>query len=85
MVNNIMRGQMREGGSTLTQQLAKNLFLSHERTFTRKAQELVFAIWLESKFTKDEILQLYLNRVYFGGGANGHRQGLAHLLRQVGL
>jgi penicillin-binding protein 1A len=71
MVRNAMRGQMREGGSTLTQQLAKNLFLSHERTFTRKAQELVFAIWLESKFSKDEILQLYLNRVYFGGGANG--------------
>jgi penicillin-binding protein 1A len=71
MYNNIQRGQMREGGSTLTQQLAKNLFLSHERTFTRKAQELVFAIWLETKFSKDEILQLYLNRVYFGGGANG--------------
>jgi penicillin-binding protein 1A len=71
MVRNAMRGQMREGGSTLTQQLAKNLFLSHERTYTRKAQELVFAVWLESKFSKDEILQLYLNRVYFGGGANG--------------
>ncbi len=71
MTRNIMRGQMREGGSTLTQQLAKNLFLSHERTFTRKAQELVFAVWLETKFSKDEILQLYLNRVYFGGGANG--------------
>ncbi len=71
MYNNMKRGQMREGGSTLTQQLAKNLFLSHERTFTRKAQELVFAIWLETKFSKDEILQLYLNRVYFGGGANG--------------
>ncbi len=71
MVRNAMRGQMREGGSTLTQQLAKNLFLSHERTFSRKAQELVFAVWLESKFSKDEILQLYLNRVYFGGGANG--------------
>jgi penicillin-binding protein 1A len=71
MVNNIARGAMREGGSTLTQQLAKNLFLSHERTFTRKAQELVFAIWLETTFSKDEILQLYLNRVYFGGGANG--------------
>jgi penicillin-binding protein 1A len=71
MFNNFMRGAMREGGSTLTQQLAKNLFLSHERTYTRKAQELVFAIWLESKFSKDEILQLYLNRVYFGGGANG--------------
>jgi penicillin-binding protein 1A len=71
MYNNVRRGEMREGGSTLTQQLAKNLFLSHERTFSRKAQELVFAVWLESKFTKDEILQLYLNRVYFGGGANG--------------
>ncbi len=71
MARNIAQGHMREGGSTLTQQLAKNLFLSHERTFSRKAQELVFAIWLESKFSKDEILQLYLNRVYFGGGANG--------------
>jgi penicillin-binding protein 1A len=71
MYNNLRRGQMREGGSTLTQQLAKNLFLSHEKTFARKAQELVFAVWLESKFSKDEILQLYLNRVYFGGGANG--------------
>ncbi len=71
MLRNALKGQMREGGSTLTQQLAKNLFLSHERTFTRKAQELVFAIWLEMNFSKDEIMQLYLNRVYFGGGANG--------------
>jgi penicillin-binding protein 1A len=71
MARNAMNGKMREGGSTLTQQLAKNLFLSHERTFTRKAQEFVFAVWLESKFNKDELLQLYLNRVYFGGGANG--------------
>ena len=71
MTRNAMRGQFREGGSTLTQQLAKNLFLTQERTISRKAQEAVFAIWLESKFSKDEILQLYLNRVYFGGGANG--------------
>jgi penicillin-binding protein 1A len=71
MARNVLAGRMREGGSTLTQQLAKNLFLNHERTFTRKAQEFVFAIWLESHFSKDEILQLYLNRVYFGGGANG--------------
>ena len=71
MTRNAMQGRMREGGSTLTQQLAKNLFLSPERTITRKAQEMVFAIWLETKFSKDEILQLYLNRVYFGGGANG--------------
>ena len=71
MTRNIIAGRLREGGSTLTQQLAKNLFLSHERTFARKAQEMVFAIWLERKFSKDEILQLYMNRVYFGGGADG--------------
>jgi penicillin-binding protein 1A len=71
MTRNVLRGQFREGGSTLTQQLAKNLFLTQERTMSRKAQEAVFAIWLETHFSKDEILQLYLNRVYFGGGANG--------------
>jgi penicillin-binding protein 1A len=71
MARNVLAGHMREGGSTLTQQLAKNLFLTQERTFSRKAQEAVFALWLESKFSKDEILQLYLNRIYFGGGANG--------------
>jgi penicillin-binding protein 1A len=71
MLRNIMAGHMVQGGSTLTQQLAKNLFLTNERTLTRKAQEAVLAIWLESKFTKDEILQLYLNRVYFGSGAYG--------------
>jgi penicillin-binding protein 1A len=71
MLRNAMAGRLREGGSTLTQQLAKNLFLSHERTVARKLQEAIFAIWLEREFTKDEILQLYLNRVYFGGGADG--------------
>jgi penicillin-binding protein 1A len=71
MSRNAMAGRLREGGSTLTQQLAKNLFLSHERTMARKLQEAVFAIWLEREFSKDEILQLYLNRVYFGGGADG--------------
>jgi penicillin-binding protein 1A len=71
---NLFAGHMVQGGSTLTQQLAKNLFLSQEKTFTRKAQEAVLAIWLESKFSKDEILQLYLNRVYFGSGATGIEQ-----------
>jgi penicillin-binding protein 1A len=71
MLRNFMAGHMVQGGSTLTQQLAKNLFLSPEKTATRKAQEAVLAIWLESKFTKDEILQLYLNRVYYGSGAYG--------------
>jgi penicillin-binding protein 1A len=74
ITRNLSAGHMVQGGSTLTQQLAKNLFLSQEKTLTRKAQEAVLAIWLESKFTKDEILQLYLNRVYFGSGATGIEQ-----------
>ncbi len=71
MVSNLKGGRMTQGGSTITQQLAKNLFLSPERTLNRKLQEAVLAIWIEQKFSKDEILQLYMNRVYFGGGANG--------------
>jgi penicillin-binding protein 1A len=64
------RGGM-EGGSTLTQQLAKNLFLTQERTLSRKIQEAILAVWLERKYSKDQILELYLNRVYFGSGAFG--------------
>ena len=60
-----------EGGSTITQQLAKNLFLKPDRTLSRKLEEVVYALWLEHRFSKDEILELYLNRVYFGGGAYG--------------
>ncbi len=68
---NYSSGRVVQGGSTLTQQLAKNLFLNPDRTIERKLQEVVLAIWLESRFTKEEILQLYLNRVYFGAGATG--------------
>jgi len=60
-----------QGGSTLTQQLAKNLFLTQERTMTRKLQEVILSVWLERKYSKDELLDLYLNRVYFGSGAYG--------------
>jgi len=60
-----------QGGSTLTQQLAKNLFLTQERTASRKIQEAILALWLERKFTKEQILELYMNRVYFGAGAYG--------------
>ncbi|MPR12916.1 penicillin-binding protein 1A [Microvirga tunisiensis] len=60
-----------QGGSTLTQQLAKNLFLTPERTASRKIQEAILALWLERKYSKDQILELYLNRVYFGAGAYG--------------
>ncbi|MDD3837313.1 MAG: transglycosylase domain-containing protein, partial [Phenylobacterium sp.] len=57
--------------STITQQLARNLFLTPNQTYRRKIQELILAVWLEAKFSKKEILELYLNRVYFGGGAYG--------------
>jgi penicillin-binding protein 1A len=70
-LTNLLRRGVSQGGSTLTQQLAKNLFLTQERTLTRKLQEAVLALWLECKFTKNEILELYLNRVYFGAGAYG--------------
>ena len=71
MSRNIRARRLVEGGSTLTQQLAKNMFLTPERSFKRKVQELVLALWLEAKFSKDEILEMYLNRVYFGAGAYG--------------
>jgi penicillin-binding protein 1A len=70
-VANIVRRGTSQGGSTITQQLAKNLFLTQERTITRKAQEAVLALWLEHKFSKAQIIELYLNRVYFGAGAYG--------------
>ena len=71
MVTNLRAGRVVQGGSTLTQQLAKNLFLTPDQNMRRKAQELILAVWLELKFTKKEILALYLNRVYFGAGAYG--------------
>ena len=68
---NVLHRGVTQGGSTITQQLAKNLFLTQERTIGRKLQEVVLALWLEHKFSKDQILDLYLNRVYFGAGAYG--------------
>jgi penicillin-binding protein 1A len=70
-VANVMHRGVSQGGSTLTQQLAKNLFLTQERTMQRKLQEVELALWLERKHSKNEILELYLNRVYFGSGAYG--------------
>ena len=64
-------GRWTQGGSTITQQLARNIFLTNSRTFGRKVKEGVLALALERKFSKDQILELYLNRVYFGGGAYG--------------
>ena len=68
---NAEAGSVVQGGSTITQQLAKNLFLKPDRTMARKLEEAVYAVWLEQRFSKDEILELYLNRVYFGGGTYG--------------
>ena len=70
-VTNVLHRGVSQGGSTLTQQLAKNLFLTQERTLQRKLQEVELALWLERKYSKAEILELYLNRVYFGSGAYG--------------
>lgn len=64
-------GTWKQGGSTITQQLARNIFLNNNKTFGRKAREWVLALALERKFSKDQILELYLNKVYFGGGAYG--------------
>ncbi|MDP7602144.1 MAG: PBP1A family penicillin-binding protein, partial [Rhodospirillales bacterium] len=71
MVINLKAGRVVQGGSTISQQAAKNLFLTPDRTFKRKYQELLLAFWLEQKFTKDQILTIYLNRVYLGSGTYG--------------
>ena len=77
-VVNVESGEIEEGGSTITQQLAKNLFLSQERSFTRKFEELLLSIQIESHFDKNKILELYLNTIYFGSnfyGINDAAQG----------
>jgi penicillin-binding protein 1A len=71
LVENVTTGKLSQGGSTITQQLAKNLFLKPDRTIERKVQEVLLALWLEQRHTKNQILEMYLNRVYFGSGAYG--------------
>ena len=70
-VTNVRAGRLVQGGSTVTQQVAKNVFLTPERSLSRKVQELLLAFWLEARFTKQEIMAIYLNRVYLGAGAFG--------------
>lgn len=70
---NFKAGRVVQGGSTLTQQLSKNVFLTPDKTMKRKGQEIMLSLWLEYKFTKSEILDLYVNRVYFGNGTWGLR------------
>ncbi len=72
IVTNVRSGGKRtEGASTITQQLARNLFLTPEQTYIRKAKEAMLAFWMEGRYSKDQILSLYLNRIYFGAGAYG--------------
>ena len=71
IVTNARAGGVVQGGSSLTQQLAKNLFLSNQRTLERKVKEAFLALWLETRLTKNEILKLYLDRAYMGGGTYG--------------
>ena len=70
-IADLAAGHVVEGGSTITQQLAKNLFLTPERSIGRKIRETLLALWLEHRFTKDQILEIYLNRVYLGAGTYG--------------
>jgi len=82
-------GRWAQGGSTITQQLARNIFLTNSRTFGRKVKEAVLSLAIERKFSKDQILELYLNRVYFGGGAYGidaaSRRFFGHSARNLSL
>jgi penicillin-binding protein 1A len=71
LITNLRHGGVREGGSTITQQLARNIFLTAQQTYTRKFKEMLLALWLEGRYSKDQILALYLNRIYFGAGAYG--------------
>ena len=71
---NLQYGRIEEGASTITQQLVKNLFLSQDQTFDRKAEELLLALDMEARYSKDEILELYLNTIYFGSNYYGIRQ-----------
>ena len=71
VVVRVQEGRFIQGGSTITQQLARNVFLTNDKTWTRKIREIILALAMERKFSKDQILEAYLNRVYFGGGAYG--------------
>ena len=81
---NINEGEVAQGGSTLTQQFVKNTFLTHEQTMERKIEEAILSVVLEDKYSKDEILEMYLNTTYFGAGATGiHQASKAYFSKHV--
>jgi penicillin-binding protein 1A len=82
VVANVRGGGVRQGGSTITQQLAKTSFLSSDRTYRRKAQEVIIAFWLEAWLTKEDILSRYLSSVYFGDGVYGLRAAARHYFQR---
>ena len=83
LVQDLKAGHVVQGGSTISQQLAKLAFLSPERSLARKVKEALYAFWIEARFTKHQILEAYLNRVYLGSGAYGRRRGGEALFRQA--
>src|SRR5262245_58752396 len=85
VVENIKAGGVSEGGSTISQQLARTLFLSNAQTWGRKAKDAVLALMLEVRLTKDQILELYLNRVYLGAGTYGVEKMAQHLFGKPAL
>ena len=82
-IANLREGRRAQGGSTLTQQLARQSFLTRDKTLRRKLKEVVLAAELESTYSKDEILELYLNKVYFGDGLHGIEAAVARVLRHA--
>ena len=80
----VSEGEVAQGGSTLTQQFVKNTFLTHEQTMERKIEEAILSVVLEDKYSKDEILEMYLNTTYFGAGATGiHQASKAYFGKHV--
>src|SRR3546814_4225269 len=87
MIENWGTDRRIQGASTITQQVARTIFLSNKYTFSRKAHEAILALALERKFSKDQILELYMNKVYYGGGAYGidaaSRKFFGHSAKQL--
>lgn len=78
LVSNVLRGRKAQGGSTITQQLSRGIFLTSEKTIIRKVKEILLAFYIEHKFSKQEILTLYLNQIYLGGGVYGVQSAAKH-------